>query len=515
MKGFSSQGIFAGTIINAGSRTLARILRLLLLVIISLKFGAGYEADAYFIAQSIVLLFLFLGEGVLNFSFIPVFAGYRKTEREDEAWSLANTTFTIVGVCLLVVSFALFVFAPYVAKALAPGFSEEALSLTTLFIRIASPVPLFAGLSSVPAAIFHAYRSFIVPAITALFYGAGSVIFALLLTDELGIMAILTGSVAGIGLQAFVLILILKKKRRQFSLSVHIEPGAKEVFKLTGPRLTAFTLGRVNLMIDRIFASGLGIGYVSCLTYAYRIFQLPSAILVTAFAKTLMPVLSEHAASGHREEIGKLVSKGLGFVAFVTIPIAIILFMFRTPIIQFLFQRGAFDVDATHLTSTVFLFYDVGLVAFCFNIILLGVFYALKDAVTPLRIAVVSAILNVVLDVILIRWFGLGGIALATSLIAVFNTVFLLTLLQKKIGCLDAYSTLTSLLKISLAAGVMAFVVWSITSNLDKLFGLENHIVKLCAILTTSLVTYAVACVLLRVDELTGLVTIFRRRLSL
>ena len=189
--------------------------------------------------------------------------------------------------------------------------------------------------------------------------------------------------------------------------------------------------------------------------------------------------------------------------------------MFRTPTIQFLFQRGAFDADATHLTSTVFLFYDVGLVAFCFNIILLGVFYALKDAVTPLRIAVVSAILNVVLDVILIRWFGLGGIALATSLIAVFNTVFLLTLLQKKIGCLDGYSTLTSLLKISLAAGVMAFVVWSITSNLDKLFGLENHIVKLCAILTTSLVTYVVACVLLRVDELTELVTIFRRRLSL
>ena len=71
MKDFSSQGIFAGTIINAGSRTLSRILRLLLLVIISLKFGAGYEADAYFIAQSIVLLFLFLGEGVLNFSFIP------------------------------------------------------------------------------------------------------------------------------------------------------------------------------------------------------------------------------------------------------------------------------------------------------------------------------------------------------------------------------------------------------------------------------------------------------------
>ena len=514
MKAFSSQTIFSGTIINIGSRSLARLLRLLLLVVISLKFGASYETDAYFIAQSVVLLFLFLGDSVLNFTFLPVFVDHRKNRGEAEAWPIANTTFTFVGVCLLLISLAIFLFAPYVARVLAPGFSDKALALTTLLIRIISPVPLLAGIASVPAAVFYSYRSFITPAITALFYGSGAIIFALLLSDKLGIISILIGSVAGVGLQALVLIVILKKKRREFKLSSDIHPGVKQVIKLTGPRLLGFTLGRINLIIDRIFASGLGVGYVSCLTYAYRLFQIPSAILISAFAKTFMPLLCEYGAAGDQEEIRKFISKSIRLVAFATIPIAILLFIFRTPLISFLFQRGAFDASDTYLTSSAFLFYDVGLVALCLNIILLGVFYALQDAATPLRIALINAVLNVVLDLILIRWLGLAGIALATSLIAIFNTILILGLLRKRIGGLDGRKIVSSLLRISGASAIMGFVLWLILYNFDSLYRFGNQVLELGTLFLIAFMTYSVACMVLKVNEFKRVVTLLRRKLA-
>ena len=78
MQVFSSQSLYSGTIINIGSRSAARLLRLLLLVIISLKFGASRETDAYFIAQSIVLFFAAFGDRVINLTFVPVFVDYAK-----------------------------------------------------------------------------------------------------------------------------------------------------------------------------------------------------------------------------------------------------------------------------------------------------------------------------------------------------------------------------------------------------------------------------------------------------
>ena len=184
-----------------GFRSSARVLRFCLLIIISLRFGAGYETDAYFISQSILLLFYSLGDGVINLCFIPVFMDYKNRRTERSAWDLANATFTLLCLSLFVVSVGIFVFAPTLAKILAPGFSGKSLSMTTILIRIVSPAPMLAGMSFIPAAVFFSHRSFIVPAITGLFYGAGGIALALLLADRLGIYSIPLGSVMGVGVE--------------------------------------------------------------------------------------------------------------------------------------------------------------------------------------------------------------------------------------------------------------------------------------------------------------------------
>lgn len=496
-----------------GSRSTAGFLRLVLVILISLKFGVGHETDAYFIAQSVLLFFYALGDGVINLTFIPVFLDYKKNRGESEAWDLANVAFTLMCAALLLISLCIYVFAPTIARILAPGFSEEALSTCTVLLRVISPVPLLAGLSFIPTAIFYSHRSFLVPSITGLLYGGGAIFLTLLLADAFGVLCVPLGSVIGITLQGLILLYILKKKRSVFNLSWNYRhAGVKKVCALTGPRLAGFGLAKANIMVDRFFASRLGEGYVSCLTYAQRAIEIPSAILATMLGRVLVPKMSEYVASGAKDELCKFFSMSIAAVGFVTIPLAIIFFMFGTSIIGALFQRGAFNADNTYVTSTAFLFYDIGFVATCFNAVLLSMFFALQDAVVPLRMSIVTTILNVICDMVFMIFLGLGGIALASSLIAILRTCLLLGFLRKKIASINGAMLVKALGKICLASGLMGFVLWLMSSYSGMLTGRDSQILGLGLVCVVGLVTYSIACVLLRVREFGMIIGLFLRK---
>jgi putative peptidoglycan lipid II flippase len=351
------------------------------------------------------------------------------------------------------------------------------------------------------------------PAITALFYGTCAILSVLFFADAFGIITIPIGSMVGIGLQTFVILAVLRSKGKRLGFSLGVQPGVKQVAKLSSPRLLGYGLGHINLIIDRMFASSLGIGYVSSLTYAHRLFQIPSAILISAFVRTIMPVLSEHAATGNKLKVGQLVGKSIRLIAFVTVPVTIFLFIIRTPLVCFLFQRGAFDAQATATTASVFFFYNMGMVAFCLNIVLLGVFFALQDAAVPTKIALANAALNIIFDIILIEWIGIGGIALASSLIAFFNLIFLLVFLHKRIGSLGGAETIVSLTKILAASLIMGYVLGILPENLGAFLNVDSSAFQIFALFIISTAIYSMICSLLRVRELKGMVSMFRKRL--
>jgi putative peptidoglycan lipid II flippase len=191
------------------------------------------------------------------------------------------------------------------------------------------------------------------------------------------------------------------------------------------------------------------------------------------------------------------------------------IFVLRVQIISLLFERGAFQESDTYLTATALLFYNIGMVPSCIAITIQGVFYAMKDTLTPLRISAFASLLNIPISFVLMLWLGLGGIALATSLISIFNIVILLKLLKRKIGYLNGYKMLGSFLKISLASIAMALAVWFISEYLDVLFKSNNQIFKLGVSLLIGFVSYSVGCLFFKVDEFREIITLTRVRFSL
>ncbi len=515
MPALSSQGIAKATVINAVSRALSGFLKLFVIILIAKDFGAGLIVDAYMVAKSVPMLFFVVGEATFVTSFLPVFINYRVKEGEKQAWLLADSVFSFLLIFLTaMVAFVVF-FAPGLTSVLAPGLPEETLSLGVSLLRMMSPVIVLAGASSMAASIFHSYRNFTVPAVASVLFPLGMIVAIWLLGDAIGIYAIPLGAVAGAIAQAGITIVVLGKTKRWFRPILDFRcPGLVETVMSTVPRLLTLMANRVNIMVDRIFASALGGGYIAALSYADRVVQISVVLFTSAFVNAAMPVLSKSGAASDFDQVRRLFYKMTGCLFLVTIPASVILLLFGQTIINLLLQRGAFDVHAGQLTSCAMMFYGIGLLPFSLTMLLGVFFYALSDSITPMKAAFICFLLNIGLDALLVRVLELGGLALTTSLVAVFSTVFLFWFLNKKIGPLDLRRIVVSLAKVLVAACLMGVVMWGVMVHFEGSNGHPGSLVQFGVVLCLGFVSYAGSCYLLKVNEYLVIVEAVRRRLQ-
>ena len=370
MTRLSTQSVVKGTLIVVSANFLRAVLRLLQFTVIAFKFGASYVTDAYLVAQTVPFVLRGVTQGAMGLAAVPVLIDLRTKRSENDAWLLANSLFTLTSAIMVVLVLVVVITASVLTSGLAPGFSEPTRSLTVTLIRLMAPIILFVGLSTIPLVLLLSYQHYITQAITSLFLSLGVISFALLWADRIGIMAVPLGAVAGIAGEFIVVTVFLARRKRRMRFSWNFSvPGLRQVIRLTVPRMMILVLMRLNLIVDRVFASALGAGYISALTYADRIIQIPAMILTTALGEVLLPKLSQHASEGEIDRFSRRFWRSLSVVGFFILPLAILLVLLREPIIRVFFQRGAFDSTATQLTGVAVLFYGVGMLSMSFNLL--------------------------------------------------------------------------------------------------------------------------------------------------
>ena len=368
MKSLSAQDMVTGTGIIVSANIIRALLRLLQFSVIAFKFGASFVTDAYLVAQTIPFIFRGITQNALGSSAVPVLIDLHKKKSEKEAWLVSDSLFTLTSTFVFVLGVLVALTAPALISVLAPGFSEGTRSLAVTLIRLMVPVILFVGLSTVPWAVLHSYQHFTVPALTSLFLSLGVICFTLMWAGRIGIAVIPLGAIAGVFIEFLVLLSFTAKKKRWLKFSrVLSTPGVRQVARLTTPRMLGLTLVRVNLIVDRIFASTLGEGYISALTYADRLVQIPAMIVTSALGEVMLPRLSHHASEGEVGQLCHRLWRSLSVVGFFVLPLATVLVLLHEPIIRVCFQRGVFDANATRLTGVAVLFYGIGIPALSFN----------------------------------------------------------------------------------------------------------------------------------------------------
>jgi putative peptidoglycan lipid II flippase len=453
----------AGTV--GAATLLSRIVGFLRDVVVAWFFGAGLAADAFFMAFTIPnLLRRLFAEGSLTISFVPVFTECLFKRGQEEAFRLARSAWWLLTILLAAVALVGVLLSPLIVKLIARGFlsSPEKFDLTVLLTRIMFPYIFFISLVALAMGILNALGHFAAPALAPVLLNLTMIGSVLFLSPHLAepskglAIGVIIGGVLQLALQ---IPFMVRKGFRLFVRSPLYHPAIKRIALLMVPAIFGAAVYQMNIVVARVLASYLPEGSVSYLYYADRLVQFPLGVFAIALATAVLPSLSKQAAVGDMEGLRSSFSYAMKLVFFITIPAMTGLIILRAPIVGLLFQRGAFDPATTRLTAEALLYYSLGLWAFSGVRIVVSTFYALQDTKTPVKIAVISLFVNIVLSILLMRPMRHSGLALATSLASGVNLILLIGALKKRLGHIGARDILQSLFKTSAAAAVMGGVI--------------------------------------------------------
>jgi len=505
-----------------GATLLSRIFGFLRDMIVAQIFGAGMATDAFFVAFRIPnLLRRLVGEGSLTVSFIPVYSEYLNQRSKEESDEMVYASFSVLTVLLLIMTAAGILFSPWIVKAMAYGFSQdpEKFRLTVLLNRVMFPYIFFIGLVAWAMGVLNSLKHFAAPALAPVLLNISIIACALLLSGLFAepVLSLAFGVLLGGITQFLFQIPFLRRRgislRFLFNLS---HPGVRRVGALMAPSILGLGVTQLNVIVNTFLASYLPEGSVSYLYYADRLLEFPMGVFAIAIATAVLPPLSEETARGDMEAVKETLSFALRLTFFVILPAMVGLIILRQPILNLLFQRGAFSALSTKMTAQALLYYAVGLVAFAGVRIIVPVFYSLQDTRTPVKVAFLSLLVNAGLGVVLMAPLKHGGLALATSLAAGVNFAVLGGLLRRKIGPIGARKILRSFgknLSASILMGITAYgICFQARWDTSGITGVK--IVLLCGAVALGVLVYGVSCYLLRSEEIHSAVGLLKKKLG-
>lgn len=488
---------------------------------IAILLGTSLAADAFVIAYRIPnLLRRLTAEGAMTGAFVPVFAHYR-AERPDEAWEFANRMFWTLATVLAGVTVLGIIFAPALVRLFTLlSLSPEQWSLAVLLTRITFPFCVLIALAALASAALNTVGVFGLPAATPIFLNLaiiGAAVGAYLTGYAHAAVALAAGIVAGGLLQLAVQIPTLWQKGMHFRFGISLRhPGVRRVGQLLLPAFAGVGIYQVNVLISTIFATSAWVpeGSVAALYYADRVMEVALGVYAISIATVILPVMSQQVAGRDLGAVKHTLSFAFRNVGFIVVPASVGLIVLHEPIIRVLFEYAAFSSRSTTLTAQALIFYAVGLPAFAAVRLVVQAFYALQDTATPMRMAAVALVANIVLCFVLVRPLQHAGLALATSLASYVNFFSLYLILRRRIGPAEERPLGLSLLRTATASAGMATVCW----GLDRAFGLmaiksAGALAGSFALtLAAALGTYALFAWLLRAEELTEMRVLLRQR---
>lgn len=418
-------------------------------------FGASGDMDAFLAAAVVPTILFGVFNGALVSALVPIFSEYSVNDREEDAWQLASTLILCVTVGLSFAAAAGAWLAPVYVPWLARFHGhrlDEAITMT----RWLMPCILATSLSGILAAILNAYHRFAATALQGVCANLATIGFVVLGFHQFGIGALVLGTLAGAFAQLLVQVPAFFALRRFRIVIDWAHPGLRRLLLVLGPIAVGSAAGQVALFFDRYFASGLNVGSIAGMNYAVKLVGFPQQVFVAAIATVIFPLFAGQFASKNRTAMRRSIATGLKIVLFLTIPSAIGLVMLAGPIVQTLFERGAFTPEDTVLCASLLPYAAISLVAVAGNIILTRYLFACNAVRATIVISVATVVVNVLLSLLWLPSLGARGLLLANAVSQSLQTVALGAVVWNLLGGFDVRGILLSAFKVLSCSAAMA-----------------------------------------------------------
>ena len=490
---------FARSVFTVSSLTIvSRIAGFIRDTATAMLLGAGPMADAAFVAQRLPNLFRSLfAEGAFSATFVPLYTAEREKNGEKAAQHFAGQALALLLAVLIPFSGLIMLLMPFVVRVIAPGFENdpEKYGLTVTFSNITFPYLALISVTALQGGLLNAQGKFGAAAAAPIALNIVT-IAALLGAHFLGFSiayALSWSLTLGGAVQLGFLAISCHRAGVPIPLALpKLSAQSRLLFKRIGPGALGAGATQVNMLLSTILASTLPTGIVACLSYADRLEQLPQGIVGVAVATTLLPLLARHVETGSEDNVRHYMSRAIEFCVMLGLPSAIGFVIAAHPIVQTLFEHGAFSPNDTTRTAQALAAYALGIPAFLAVKIFASGFFARQDTATPVKIALFAMMVNVVGAVSMLHSLQHVGIALASSIAVTINAVLLFVQLRRKGRMTDAKLIwrLPRLLSCSIGMG---FVTWALVGYTQDWFTghrLWHEIGGLTAIIGVSAIAY-------------------------
>ncbi|MBR1943700.1 murein biosynthesis integral membrane protein MurJ [bacterium] len=442
-------------------------------IIVANYYGASTVSDAYFYAYQFPALAVTLLGGIggpFHSATVAVFTKLIPNLKEkppEVAEKLFNTFLTASFIFFTILTVILFLFSNQIMSLIISDGSAELVNLAALHLRIMCPSMIIGGLIGIYYGILISYKEFMLPSLSPIVVSV-VIIGALLFTggDKSGVVlatATVVGALCQLLLQMPKVRMLGYKIRPNFDITNN--PNFKSILELLFPAVLSSTIGQVHIYIDMFFSSCLEEGAWTAIGFANRVFQFPVGILVTAFLVPLFPLFSRLAGEKDFDGIKTYFNKGVGVLFFAAIPIIIGILTLGYDGVKIVFERGAFNDNATFMVTQALWFLSFSILPYVFRDSITRVYYSFNDSATPFYVAFSSIVLKVLFNYILVKklMLGIGGITLSTSLVTLFNATVLGILISRKIK-LNYKELFINLFKMCVA-GVITLIICYFTSK--------------------------------------------------
>ncbi len=423
----AAQTAFLMALLTLGSKVLGFARE----VVMANYFGTSYIVDAYVMALAIPGL-LFMGFfGALDTAYMPLFSEIREKEGERLANKFTSEAMNIALILSLSTAMVGLCFTEQFVAIFASGFIGEKAMLTRNYLQITFLYAIFTSLTGIIESQLRYKGIFLLPILIGYLQNA-VVILVYFMSVQSDYHYLVWGWFAAYALRFAIILPISKKNGFDYIPSLQLTNSGKKIIMLSMPVLIGSYVTQINSFVDKTLASRLPEGSVSALNYGYLLIGIITSLTISIFITIIYPKMNQAQSLSNNLYFNQIVRSGFTIILMIAIPLSLGAMTFSPEIVKIIYQRGAFDSAAATMTSIAFFFYSIGILFISLNSFIVQIFYSLHDMKTPLLYGAVSVAINIVLNIWLVQYMALGGLALASSLAQTCNVLLLYVIMRKK-----------------------------------------------------------------------------------
>ena len=418
-KRLTGKGLLATMLTVGGMTLVVKIVAAGKETLIARQLGVGDALDAFLIAYSLPALAVTLIAGSFNSALIPTYMQVREQKGTQAAHRLfSGVMFWSIGL-LLLISVLLALLFPLILPFLASGFSTEKLVFTRKLFYVVLPIVTVTGMSITWGAVLNAEGEFALPAAAPIITSLVVTLILLFRVQTWGIWGLAIGTSVGACLEAALVGVRLSR----FGIAPapkwqSIDADLRQVMHQYMPLATAGLVFSGTGLADQAIAATLGPGKVAALNYGYKLMGLIISIASTTVIISVLPHFSRLVATNDWNALRGNLKSYTSLILIALVPLALLLSYFSVPLVRIVFERGAFTAHDTRLVGHVQACFAMQLPFYTLGLMYMRLISALKNNNRILMVSAISVLLNLALDIIFARYWGVAGIALSTTVVS-------------------------------------------------------------------------------------------------